>query len=313
MKMKNQKVAVIGGGICGLYLAWKLSEQGCKVTVFEKNKKIGKEACSGLFSQRILNFIPLSKDLIENRIEYALLHFPKRTIKIGFSKDFFVMNHAKLDRLVSSLAQKNGAKIILSQRIDHISSGFERIIGCDGATSQVRRLLKLENPKLRLGIQGFVSGKEISSFVETWPTEYGFLWKIPRAEEIEYGIIEKKDRAKKIFDDFLTKKKINLEKIDSALIPQGFIIPSHSKVTLCGDAAGLTKPWSGGGVIWGLTAADILLKNFPDFLEYKKEVKKFFLPKIIISKTTTKLAYFFGFKTPYFLPKNIKIESDFLF
>ena len=263
--MKNQKVAIIGGGICGLYLAWKLSEKGYKVTLFEKNKKIGKEACSGLFSKRILDFIPESKKLIQNQIEYALLHFPKKTIRIDFSGNFYVMEHARLDRLVLSLAQKNGTKIILNKKVDYFPTGFERIIGCDGATSKVRRLLGLKNPELRLGIQGFIPGREPSGFVETWPTEYGFLWKIPRANEIEYGIIEKKDRAKEIFDNFLTKKKINLKKINSALIPQGFIIPFNSKVTLCGDSAGLTKPWSGGGVIWGLKAADILLKNFPDF------------------------------------------------
>ncbi len=312
MKTKNQKVAIIGGGICGLYLAWKLSEKGYKVTLFEKNKRIGKEACSGLFSKRILDFIPESRRLIQNQIEYALLHFPKKTIRIDFSGNFFVMEHAKLDRLVLSLAQKNGTKIILNKKVDYFPTGFERIIGCDGATSKVRRLLRLKNPELRLGIQGFVPGRESSGFVETWPTEYGFLWKIPRANEIEYGIIEKKERAKEIFDNFLAKKKINLKKINSALIPQGFIIPFNSKVTLCGDSAGLTKPWSGGGVIWGLKAADILLKNFPDFLKYRKELKKFFLPKIIFSRITTKLAYFFGFKAPYFLPKNIKIESDFL-
>ena len=109
--MKNQKVAIIGGGICGLYLAWKLSEKGYKVTLFEKNKKIGKEACSGLFSKRILDFIPESKKLIQNQIEYALLHFPKKTIRIDFSRNFFVMEHARLDRLVLSLAQKMGLKL----------------------------------------------------------------------------------------------------------------------------------------------------------------------------------------------------------
>ena len=39
--MKNQKVAIIGAGISGLYLAWKLSEKGNEVTVFEKKDNIG--------------------------------------------------------------------------------------------------------------------------------------------------------------------------------------------------------------------------------------------------------------------------------
>jgi len=96
------------------------------------------------------------------------------------------------------------------------------------------------------------------------------------------------------------------------LIPQGLMIPESEKITLCGDAAGLTKPWSGGGVIWGLTSAEILLKNFPDFLKYQKEMKKTFLPKIIFSKIATKIVYLLGFNFPWILPKNVKIESDFL-
>jgi len=41
-------------------------------------------------------------------------------------------------------------------------------------------------------------------------------------------------------------------------------------------------------------------------------MKKFFLPKIIFSKIATKIVYFLGNKLPWFLPKNYKIESDFL-
>jgi flavin-dependent dehydrogenase len=315
--MENKKVAIVGGGICGLYLSWKLAEKGFKVTVFEKNKQIGKEVCSGLFSQRILDFIPGSQDLVKNEIEYALLHFPKKTIKIKFSKRFFVMNHAELDRRVEIKAKEAGVKVILDKIIkDFLPEGFDRIIGCDGSNSEIRKILRLKNPRFRVGMQRFISGENCSdskeSFVETWPTKSGFLWKIPRIEKLEYGIIEKADIAKPIFNQFLREKNISPEGIRAALIPDGFIVPQNKKITLCGDSLGLTKPWSGGGVIWGLTAADILLKNFPDFLKYRKELNRFFLPRVIFSKTATFLAYFLGFKLPIFIPKEIKIESDFL-
>jgi flavin-dependent dehydrogenase len=109
-----------------------------------------------------------------------------------------------------------------------------------------------------------------------------------------------------------TSRPLDLKDIGSKLIPQGLLIPKNTYITLCGDAAGLTKPWSGGGVIWGLKAADILIKTFPDFLAYRKEVLNFFTSKIIIGKIATKAGYFMGFKTPFLMPKKIKIESDFL-
>ena len=311
------KIAIIGAGICGLYLSWKLSEKGFNVTVFERREKIGKAACSGLFSQRILDFIPQSRKLIENRIEYTVLHFPKKTLRIKFSKKFFVMNHYELDRLVAELARNSNTKVLLNNNIARkdiaiLQNDFERVIGCDGPNSIVRKSLELKDPQFRLGIQGFTTEKDFSNFIEVWATKYGFLWKIPRGRQIEYGVIEKTETAKKVFDEFLRKRNIHLEKMNSALIPRGFIIPDNPKLTLCGDAVGLTKSWSGGGVIWGLLAANILLKNFPDFLKYKKELKKFFLPKIIFSDTATKLVYFLGFKIPWVFPKNLKMENDFL-
>ena len=241
------------------------------------------------------------------------------------------MSHFDLDRLVADLAEKAGAKIFLNHLIDSFPPGFDRIIDCSGAASFGRRKLGLADPEFRLAIQGFIPTplpeESNEGFVETWLTQNGFIWKIPRGKEVEYGIIEKPERAKKLFNDFLKKNNLSLpeqnegwrrmnvlrlERINSAIIPQGFMIPSNSKITLCGDAAGLTKPWSGGGVIWGLTAANLLLKNFPDFIKYKNVMKRFFLPKIILSKIATKIVYFLGFNFPWLLPKNIKIEGDFL-
>jgi flavin-dependent dehydrogenase len=313
------KVAIIGAGISGLYLGWKLAENEHQVTIFEKREKIGKEVCSGLFSERILEFIPQSQKLIQNQIEYCLIRFPKQTLKIKFSNRFLIMSHFELDRLVASLAEKSGAKIFLNYFYSKVEPWkFERIIGCDGPNSIVRKSLGLPEPNFRLAIQGFISQNDNSNFVETWPTDDGFVWKIPRGKEIEYGIISNPKGAKLLFEDFLEKNNLHLDynpsttQINSAIVPQGLIIPSNRKITLCGDAAGLTKPWSGGGVVWSLMAANLLLKNFPDFLKYQKAVKKFFLPKIIFSKIITKMVYFLGFNFPWILPKNIKIEGDFL-
>ncbi len=306
------KVAIVGAGINGLYLAWKLSEKGNEVTVFEKKEKIGKEACSGLFSEKIVDFIPESQKLIQNKIESVLIHFPKKTIKVRFSKKFFVMDHAELDRLVAVLAEKSGARIILNHPVSSLPEGFERIVGCDGPFSQIRKALDQNPPKMRFAMRGFFKKNDSSDFVETWPTKAGFLWKIPRGENTEYGIIEKPGLAKNIFNDFLKKNDLKLENIISAPVPRGFLIPKNNKIALCGDAAGLVKPWSGGGVIWGLTAADILLKNFPDFIRYQKVAKSEFYVKFIFSKLMTSLVYFLGFKIPWIMPANFEIDGDFL-
>jgi flavin-dependent dehydrogenase len=309
------KTAIVGAGINGLYLAWQLSKKGHEAVVFEKRERIGKEACSGLFSQRILEFIPQSKELIQNQIDSVLIHFPRRTLKIIFSKRFFAMSHFELDNLVADLAEKSGAEIKLNHAITDVSAlkeDFERIIGCDGPNSIIRKSLELKELDVRLAIQGFLAEKDDSDFVETWPISQGFIWRIPRGKEIEYGVIGDSKEAKSVFDEFLERNNLHLERITSAIVPKGFLFSSEKQMTLCGDAAGLCKPWSGGGVVWGLIAADLLLKNFPDFLKYIKAMKIFFVPRIIFSRIAVRIVYFFGFHFPWILPKRIKIESDFL-
>jgi flavin-dependent dehydrogenase len=258
--------------------------------------------------------------LVKNEINSCKIHFPKKTIFLYFKRRFFVFDRSEFDNLLKNLAENSGAKIFFNKNVSHSDlqnflKEFDRILGCDGANSTVRDFLKLPKPKFYLGIRGITPPEYLlggENFVETWPTKNGFLWKIPRGKETEWGVMEEPKFAKEIFEGFLKKQNLKLEKIESAIIPQGFIIPKNEKITLCGDATGLTKPWSGGGVIWGLMSANLLLKNFPDFLKYQKEVKRISSLNFTFSKLAKKLVYFFGFNFPHFLPKNFKIDGDFL-
>ncbi|MDP2664243.1 MAG: FAD-dependent oxidoreductase [bacterium] len=318
------KVAIIGAGINGLYLAWKLSKSGHKVTVFEKKEKIGKLVCSGLFSERLFDFIPESRSLVQNEIDSVLIHFPKKTVKVRPRRKFFIMNHAELDRLVAGLAEKEGVKILLRHSVDVLPEGYDRIIGCDGYDSFIRKSLGLKNPKFFFTVQGFLpveedksssspSSRKRDSVVETWARKQGFVWRIPRGKEVEYGALSVPKETRRIFSEFVAEHNLKLEREMASVTPQGFLIPKNHSVTLCGDAAGLTKPWSGGGVVWGLMGASILLKYFPDFVKYRNKMKRFFLPNIIFSEFGTKTVYFLGFNLPWLLPKQVKIEGDFLF
>lgn len=311
----------------GLYLAWKLSERGNDVTVFERKKIIGKECCSGLFSERILEFIPQSRPLIKKFFTGCLIHFPKKSVNISFKKKVFLIEHAELDRLLAKIAEKSGAKIILEEDLKKLPNGFDRVIGCDGPNSFVRKNLSLPNPKLYLGIQKFVYfnhdvSRETSyqkpqnvsrETLETWPVKNGFIWRFQKENRLEYGIMAPPLKADNLLKAFLAKEGNEPTETKSALIPQGLILPKDKRITICGDAAGMTKPWTGGGVIWGLTAANILLKKFPDFSAYRKSAVMFFWPQITISKLAKFLVYFLGFNLPFLLPKKAKIDNDFLF
>jgi len=310
---KPKNIAIIGAGIIGLYLAWKLSKKGYKVNVFEKEKSLKDKPCSGLISERLKNFVPFDNSIVEKEIDSCLIHFPKTTIRLNFKPKHLVINRKRLNETLLKLAKISGAEILFNHPIKKIPEDFHRIIGCDGAMSIIREQLLLAKPFFRLGLQMLLPIKNSSNQVETWQIKTGFCWKIPKGKETEYGALGQAKTVKKDFENFCKEQKIDIKKyqVKSAFVPQGIILPKNKKITLCGDAVGLTKPWSGGGVIWGLTAADILIKNFPDFEKYHKEVKKFFSLKILKGKIITKLVYFLGQNFPYFLPKNITRDNDF--
>jgi len=315
--MIYMKIAIIGAGACGLYLAKNLARQKNQITVFEKRRTIGKACCSGLFSARLFNFVPEAAALTTNRINSAVINFGKKQVKLRFGQPFFVIEHAQLDLLLAALATRTGANIRVGQaidsgKIDIIHQEYDRVIGCDGALSAVRQYLKLPHPGFMLGIQGFEKKHDHSDFVETWATKDGFLWKIPRGEDIEWGIMEKTELARRLFDDFVAKRNLEIENLKSAIIPQGLVIPKNERITLCGDASGLTKPWSGGGVVWNLTQADILLKNFPNFLQYRKDALRFFSLRVVLGKFAKSAAYAAGYKLPWLLPGNFQLDGDFL-
>ena len=311
------KVAIIGAGICGAYLAKNLAQTGNEVTVFERKKTIGKECCSGLFSSRLFDYIPEAAPLATNRINSAIINFPKKAVNLRFKQPFFTIEHAQLDLLMAALATQSGANIQVGEIIDNtkleqMEDKFDRIIGCDGALSPTRKYLGLPDPEFMLGIQGFEQKQDKNDFVETWATKNGFIWKIPRGENIEWGIMDKQNVARHLFDKFIVGKGINIEPLKSAIIPQGLVIPKNEKITLCGDASGLTKPWSGGGVVWNLAQARILLKNFPNFLQYRKEACRFFSLRIRLGKLAKAGAYAAGFNFPAFIPDNIRLDGDYL-
>ncbi len=326
------KVAIVGAGIIGTYLAWRLAKKGLDVSVFEKNSEIGGKVCSGLISRRLWHFFPESKGLVLNEIKTANAHFPGKDIEIKFSPHMLVLDRKGLEEYAAKLAKESGAKMFFGMKVANVLHvkgkkpqvvlernnkkaflEFDYIIGCDGANSVVRKSLRLKAPRTRLGILAFGRPKknQTADAVEVFTTKNGFDWIIPRSSgEAEYGTLEKLVDAKKQFEQFCKKQKIKPEKVLAAAVPEGLAVSSHDRIALCGDAAGLTKSWSGGGVIWGLTAAHMLARDFPNLGKYESQMKRFFGPRMLFSRIGLRLAVCIGFHIPSLLPKKIRIDSD---
>lgn len=313
----KNSVAIIGAGIIGCYLGLRLCEKGFKVTVFEKNNHHWPKPCSGLISERIKDFIPITEDIYLRKIESILVHFPPKDINLKLFPPLLLFDRTRLDNFVFNLAEKSGVKFIFGKEIKLPLRGFFRIIACDGAMSYTRDFLRLPKPELRLGVQFLIKEETQTQEIEIWPKvfnkkEYGFLWKIPKNNTAEYGGIGPAGLIKSEIESFLKKENIDVINGEwkAHLIPQGIKLPTSQEITILGDAAGMTKPTTGGGVIWGLKATDILVNNFSDFSKYKKEIEKFFRFKELKGNLMVYLARTFGQNFSFFLPKSLTIDAD---
>ncbi|MFH0830298.1 MAG: FAD-dependent monooxygenase [Candidatus Aenigmatarchaeota archaeon] len=318
------KVAIIGAGPVGSWLAGRLAEKGEDVTVFERKKSSGGKACSGLVSERIWNFVEKDAQKVQAEIEVVELHFPRKTVSVRFRPRMLALDRQKLDIRLAKQAKSAGAKILFNHDVTSVRENggrvrictgkkeetFDRVIGCDGALSAVRRLFTNTKPRFRAGLQCFQKTNCKGRSADIWPTDNGFFWKIPRGNMVEWGMFGNQETTGKAWREFARKNGLSRLPVQAAVIPEGVQVTGRKNVTLCGDAAGLTKPWSGGGIIWGLTAARLLLDSWPNFPAYEYRLKRMFMPKIAAGRIATVTVIALGNTIPDILPNSF--DSDWL-
>ncbi|MFC7027348.1 geranylgeranyl reductase family protein [Halomicroarcula sp. GCM10025710] len=278
-------VVVVGAGPAGSRYARRAAERGLDVLVFEQGTVGEPLACSGHVSTDIWAYTGESArdELFQNEISGARFHTGgPGSADHPFYKDEVISNvidRVGLDRHLADLAREAGADV----REDHTVVGVSEerdgvtvtvrgpdgvethqaklVAGCDGPKSRVRRELDLPEPdELLHGVLGFTDEVDHGDFVDVHLTVPKFFaWRIPRGEAgVEYGLaVPPGDDARGRFEEFCAGYGVEPDHRCSGLIPIG---PSR-RVTghrsfLVGDAAAQTKPFTGGGILYGMTAAD---------------------------------------------------------
>ncbi|MBU4300530.1 MAG: NAD(P)/FAD-dependent oxidoreductase [Nanoarchaeota archaeon] len=291
-KLKQYDIIIAGAGPVGAHLAYLLSKKGLSVLVLEKKRAPGKSACSGLISLRLKKLIPLDNSFVEHLIYGATFHSKNTYLTVEKKKPVaYVINRVLFDRHMIMLAEKTGAKIVLGEPFESYSIKENRIVvnekyraemlvGADGAASAVRRLSGLKG-KLCL-INGIISIFSEPSIYRTVDVFYGksiapgfFAWRIPRGKSIEYGLASNKNHIA-YFEKFLKQHNRMLGKYYTHPIVFGQTETVGDRVILVGDAALQVKPFSGGGVIYGLMCAKIADKAITNAFKKDDFSKAFF-------------------------------------
>ncbi|MCU4743827.1 geranylgeranyl reductase family protein [Natronoglomus mannanivorans] len=190
-----------------------------------------------------------------------------------------VIDRVGLDRHLADLARKAGADVRdhhtvtdvreFDDRVEVTAKGpdgtdtyeAKMVAGCDGPRSRVRDALSLPEPgELLHGVLAFSDEPDDSDFVDVHLTAPRFFaWRIPRHEGgVEYGLAAPPGvQVNKHFQELIDGYDIDVSHRCSGLIPVG----PPDRVTsrrgfLIGDAAAQTKPFTGGGILYGMTSAD---------------------------------------------------------
>jgi len=284
-------VSIIGGGAVGGYLGSLLTED---VRIFEEHKKIGEPVqCAGLFTHNISKFVKLSEHIILNRIGMVRLTSPAgNTCEFDLKKKDVVVDRTKFDKYLIDKAVDNGAKLYLNHKFIDMRNekimfsngrnyGFDKIVGADGPNSVVKKIF-FGRDVLKKGKKKFLRGKGVqrrfwigkqarikmrnnSDMFEVDFSVPGFFgWVIPESEKIVRVGVASEKGVENEFEKFLKRKDVDrkgIMGIQTGIIPKydsGIRLWDGNNAFLVGDAGGMVKALSGGGVVPGLRVARIL-------------------------------------------------------
>lgn len=287
------QVTIIGGGVVGSYLAFKLSEEGIDNCLIDKRAEFGKKSCSGVVSERIRGFSGFEK-FIENELNQLQVKFPDSSLELN--TDTLVLNRNKLDPFLIDKASSAGTDIIKGTKATKMSSkgGIEVetdsksvnskiLIDCSGTNSFLERNKGFKNEKeVYASALTRIEDESISNrskiFLDKRYSSSFFAWIIPRREKTEYGVITKKNAL-----NSLNKFLNDLEVEKNEVITNPIQIPKNTSSLdtvwdnsiAVGESACQVKPLSGGGIIYGLISADIAKEAVLKSLEEEKFNKNF--------------------------------------
>jgi digeranylgeranylglycerophospholipid reductase len=276
---------VVGVGPAGARLARRTAAAGYDVLALEKGTVGTPLACSGHVSTDLWDYVPdgSAADLRQNRVYGANFHLGGPDSRAyPFYKSEAVSNvidRVALDRTLADAARAAGADVREGHTVTGVDVGDDRaavtartdgetvtfetrlVAGCDGPVSRVRREAGLPEPAETLhGVLAFDETPDHGDFVDVHLTVPRFFaWRIPRGDAgVEYGLAAPPGTdVTGQFGRLTDAYSVETDRRCSGGIPIG---PPDTvtgdRVFLVGDAAAQTKPFTGGGILYGMTAAD---------------------------------------------------------
>lgn len=283
-------VAIIGGGPGGLSAARRLAAGGHAVTVFEEHDRIGAPVhCTGVLAEDVIGALDLPSEAVLNPLSTVKFVAPA-----GHSFEYttatteaVVIDRETFDATLARRAELAGVTIRRGHRVTSIdvvangvvitladgsreqaratilacgaNYGFQKRLGL-GTPSTFLQSAQLELPADRIGDVEIHFGSEIAP--------KGFAWAVPVRRT--YGSFARigvmaSDNAGLYFSRMLERVRDRWGiAVPDAPAPRRRVLPLASvkrtygdRVLAVGDAAGLVKPTTGGGIYYSVVSGEI--------------------------------------------------------
>ena len=281
------KVGIIGAGIGGSYLSYRLSKEGVDTIVFDF-RALHEKLCGGGVSYKTIERFPIISELPIPRKEIWKSTFisPKeRVVTIDLEKPLTIFSRMELDYSLLTMAQEAGihftkekvqsfAREGNSWRIFTKNGDYkaEILVGADGALSRTRRKLNVLAVKedAFFALECFLKAKGDVVIFKFFPDIQGYLWAFPRINNLAVGIVSNhcgKTNVKDIEKRLLHFIERYYPEQTPKISVQGAYIPLFcaDDISICdknwaliGDAATFVDPVSGEGIYYAIYSAEIL-------------------------------------------------------
>jgi flavin-dependent dehydrogenase len=307
--MTKYHTIISGAGPAGLACATLLAKNGRKVLLLERNNRIGPKGCAGGITwSGIINRVPA--DLIERSFpDQHVFTTWQKTIITAKSPLIATIDREVLGQWQLQEALKAGAELRTSETVLELSGNqlrtssealeFRYLVGADGSSSTVRRLLGIPTEMVGYGINFFVPGDfpTMEWHLDDRFFSNGYAWVFPHRESASIGAYVSRGvmtptTLLKNFHLWAEKRGINpgRSRLTSALINYDFRGWRFGNRFLAGDAAGLASALTGEGIYPAMVSGEEIARSIldPDYqsVAMKKLLRRHALHRRIVQVTS---------------------------
>ena len=292
---------VIGAGPVGSLLAQRLTQGGASVLIIEEHAQIGRPfQCAGLVNPEAMEIVGLH-DTVLTPIWGARIHGPSgEVVSIGSTDTVRTWSVCRklFDESILESAVDSGADLWLSsspisaeQDDNEVSIKISTpdgektvrcsmLCGADGAHSWVRRRFRMGRPKemivgFQIEVSGYVGEEgKLDMYTGSEIAPGFFAWAIPSGDTTRIGVWSKAEMLEGKSPEQLLKTLMYNSQWSHRFsdcrevgrfcgpVPSGLVKrPLKGRVMLFGDAAGLCKPTTGGGIGPGFKHVETMISD----------------------------------------------------